>query len=207
MPVLVFSQLAGVLVGQWIRVSFAPTPGPPIASCRLGEGFGGPEAGRPAGCGLHQSRAAWLSTSWPQRAKGSHLPLAAPRCCHRHLPWQRLLDDGAVTGWIGAGGSDGTPGWGSWGGRVWARGRSALGGRSGDPALPPPAAGAAQQHQQSPPQPQRPQQRERQARSAARPRAEGRRRPPQQSRAEPSRARSRAAAAASQMPSQQQRAR
>lgn len=76
-------------------------------------------------------------------------------------------------------------GWGSGGGRVWERGRSALGGRSGYPALPAPAARAVQQQQLPPPQPQPLQQREREARSPARRRAEGRRRPPQPSLVEP----------------------
>lgn len=158
-PVLVLLQLARVLFGLWRRVSFAPALGPHTTSSRLGRGFADPKESRQAECGPHRSRAAWLSTSWPQRAEGSQLPPAAPRCLHHRLPQQRLLDYGVVTGWIGGGGSDGTPGWESGGGRVWAKGRSALGGRSGDPALPPPAAGAAQQHRQSPPQPQRPQQR------------------------------------------------
>lgn len=93
-------------------------------------------------------------------------------------------------------------GWRRGGREGWERGRSALGRRSGDPALPPPAPRAAQQHQQ--PQPQEPQQREREAGSAAA-ESRGRRR---LSLAELSRARSRTAAAAAwQMPSQQQRAR
>lgn len=103
-----------------------PPPAPHTASCRRGGGFGDPEESRQAECGLHQSRAARLSTSWPQRAEGSQLPPAAPHRRRRRLPQQRLLDDGAVTGWIGAGGSDGTPAWGSGGGRECGQGGGQL---------------------------------------------------------------------------------
>lgn len=48
-------------------------------------------------------------------AVDSLLPTTAPRRRHRRFPQQRLLDDGAVAGWIGAGVSDGTPGVGEWG--------------------------------------------------------------------------------------------
>lgn len=51
---------------------------------------------------------------------GSPLSPAAPRRRYRRLPHQRLLGDGAVTGGIGAGVSDGTPG-------VEERGREGVG--------------------------------------------------------------------------------
>lgn len=69
-----------------------------------------------------------------------------------------------------------------WGREVWVRGRSALAGALGTLRCPLQQQGAAQQRQQ--PQPRWPQQRESEAGSAAQPRAQGRRRPPEPSGAE-----------------------
>lgn len=89
------------------------------------------------------------SSSSPLPPPPSPSPAPAAGRQRRHwLDWSRWLRRDTL-------------GWGSRGGRVCERGRSVLGGHSGDPALPRPAATAAQQHPQPPPQSERPQQSER----------------------------------------------
>lgn len=110
-----------------------------IESRCLGRGFGGPEAGWQAKDWFHRSPAAWLSPPRPQMTVGSPLPPAA----HRRLPQQRLLDDGAVTGWIGAGVSDGTPGVEEWGREGVGKGKVSAGRALGGPSAAPSSSGSS----------------------------------------------------------------
>lgn len=156
----------------------------PSASWPFERGLGRPR-GRQAGCRLHQTLPGFLlpGPRWPRSLRApQQLPAAATVVFPSSGCWMTAP---SPVGW-GLAAQTGPRGWGRGGGRVWGRGRSALGGRSGDPALPPPAAEATQQT--PPPQPPRPQQRELGASGAAESRGAAAPAP-----AEPSRARSPAA--------------
>lgn len=112
--------------GSWVASAGACTPAAGLSSCWLTEkgAFRGPtrpstlrpdawegalEARRQAECRFHESQAAWLSPPRPQMALGPRFPQQPPAAASAALPSKRLPEDGAVAGWIGAGGSDGTP--------------------------------------------------------------------------------------------------
>lgn len=185
MQVPILLQLAGVL-GVRRLVPFAGLPRRRRRALPPGVGLLASEAPRQAGCELYQSWTVWLSPPESQMAAGPPLPPAVPCRRHHRLPQQRRLEDSAVTGRIGVGGSDGTP----WGGGVGKGGCAKGGGQCwagtrGTRRCP------LQQQQHSSIHSRRRSLSGRSRASAsftssARRRAEGRRRPPQPSRAEPS---------------------
>lgn len=137
-----------------------PTPPPTSRPATWGGAvsFRGAEAGRMRALSeldrlafssrVADGRGTPTSSSSPLPPPPSPSPAAAAGRQRRHWSdWSRRLRRDTL-------------GWGSREGRVCERGRSVLGGHSGDPALPPPAT-AAQQHPQPPPQSGRPQQSER----------------------------------------------
>lgn len=184
MQVPILLQLAGVL-GVRRLVPFAGLPRRRRRALPPGVGLLASEAPRQAGCELYQSWTVWLSPPESQMAAGPPLPPAVPCRRHHRLPQHRRLEDSAVTGWIGVGGSDGTP----WGGGVGEGGCAKGGGQCWAGTRGTRRCPLQQQQQHSSIHSRR---RSLSGRSrarasftsSARRRAEGRRRPPQPSRAE-----------------------